>query len=234
MKKTIIVMGTPGAGKGTQAELISKKFGLIHFDTGKFLENLFYFSGEINDSEILKERDLFKSGKLNTPSFVLDKMKNQVKKIASSGLGIVFSGSPRTKFEAFGNDKNKGLIHYLEDLYGKENIIIFFIDIPPETSTERNSNRLICFVCGMPVLTKSCPNKKEPIKCPFCGGKLRKRILDNPKTMQVRLEEFKNRTRPVIDNLKKSGYKINNINGIPQPNIVFESIKKILNDIFKN
>src|SRR3989344_7421928 len=110
MKKVIIVYGPPGAGKGTQANLLAGKLGLIHFDTGKYLGQLLHDSELQKNPEIKKARKIFDSGALVTPSFVLKVTSKKTKEIAKAGWGIVFSGSPRTVFEAFGNQKNEGLI----------------------------------------------------------------------------------------------------------------------------
>ena len=170
MKKVIIVMGVPGAGKGTQAELISNKFNLIRFDTGKFLESFFYFSNKKLDKKDKEQKELFKTGKLVDPKYILEKIKENTEKIYKSDNGIIFSGSPRTMLEAFGNEKNIGLMKFLEDLYGKENIITFHLNISDEEAIKRNSSRLMCSICKSPILATSFNNVKENLKaCPFCS-----------------------------------------------------------------
>src|SRR3989344_9696421 len=108
MKKIVIIYGPPGAGKGTQANLIAGKFGMIHFDTGKYLEQFLHNPETKNDPEIKKVKEIFDSGALVTPSFVLKIISEKTKEVAKSGFGIVFSGSPRTFYEAFGDKKNQG------------------------------------------------------------------------------------------------------------------------------
>src|SRR3989344_5922357 len=110
MKKVIIVYGPPGAGKWTQANLLAGKLGLIHFDTGKYLEQTVHDPENQNNPEIKKEKEIFDSGKLLTPSFVLKIISQKTKEVSKSSFGIVFSGSPRTLYEAFGDEKNQGLI----------------------------------------------------------------------------------------------------------------------------
>src|SRR3989338_2428936 len=101
MKKVIIVYGTPGAGKGTQANLLAAKLGLIHFDTGKYLEQLVHDRSKQSDPLIRAARKQFDAGILLNPEFVLRMTAQKTKEIAKSGFGIVFSCSPRTLFEAF-------------------------------------------------------------------------------------------------------------------------------------
>lgn len=231
MKKAIIVTGVPGAGKGTQAELISNKFNLIRFDTGKFLESFFYFSDKELNEEDKKQKELFKTGKLVEPEYILEKIKEHTQKIYNSDNGIIFSGSPRTMLEAFGDEKNIGLMKFLEDLYGKDDIITFHLDISDKEAIKRNSSRLICSVCKSPILATSFDDVEKDLKaCPFCGGKLRKRVIDNPKTMKVRLDEYREKTKPVVDKIESEGYNVYEINGEGKPYEVFGLIEKIIND----
>lgn len=217
-KKAIIIYGPPGAGKNTQAELLSGKFGLIHFQTGPYIERLVH-SEKVEKSPILKrEQELFDTGKLATPSWVLTIVKKATKMIAKSGFGVIYSSSPRTIFEAFGDEKNGGLISFLEKTFGRENIHIIRINISGNVSIERNSRRLICSVCGLPILVA---NSK---KCPFCFGPPRKRTLDDPKIIKTRLLEYKNRTYPIIEKLKERGYRIISVSGAPPPYKVFKAI----------
>jgi len=223
MKKVILIYGAPGAGKGTQADLISKKMGFYHFDTGKVIEQMINDPENLTDKKFQKEKKIFDSGELNTPSWVLkDIVIKNTKKLAKAGVRIVFSGSPRTLFEAFGDEKTTGLIEVLEKIYGKENIGILYIDVKPEDSIFRNSHRAVCSVCGAPVLYK----ENGVQTCPFCDAPLKKRSLDTPETIKVRLEQYKNRTEPILAELRKRGFEVNTINGKPAPFEVFEEVKK--------
>jgi len=222
MKTAVIIYGPPGSGKGTQADLLARLRGFIHFDTGKFIERVVHDPGFQKNKKIQHERTLFDTGKLNTPSWVLKEIVSKItKKISAANFNIVYSGSPRTLYEAFGDKKTPGLIDVLKKEYGKKNIRIFYLRIDPNVATKRNVARLICSVCATPVLSF------EKVKaCPLCSGKLKKRIFDNPITMKVRLEEYHNRTKPIINAMKKRGYKIIEINAAPRPYEVFAQIQK--------
>ncbi|MBU4348623.1 nucleoside monophosphate kinase [Patescibacteria group bacterium] len=223
MKKAIIFLGPPSSGKGTQADLLSKKFGFYHFDTGKYIEQIVYDQENQKNKIIKNERKIFDSGVLNTPSWVLKIIVEKIKELSKAGIKVVFSGSPRTLFEAFGDKDNNGLIESLDRAYGKKNVVIIYIEVRLETAIFRNVNRLVCSVCGTPVLyQKEC----IVVSCPLCAGSLKKRIFDNPEKMKVRMNEFKNRTEPIIAQLKKKGYKINKINGEKPPFEMFEETKK--------
>lgn len=225
-----IIYGPPGAGKGTQAKLLADKFDLIHFDSGKYIRGLLYNPKNKKNKIIQRERELNESGKLCTPSWVLKIVREKIQEIG--GLlrkGIVLSGSPRTIFESFGNEKNKGLMEILGKMYDKKNIYIFKINVSENQTIKRNTNRLICSICDSPILSKILNVKKlKIIQCPFCGGKLRHRFDDAEKVIINRLKEYKERTAPIVAELKKRKYKVFEINGNPMP---YEISKKIISSI---
>jgi adenylate kinase family enzyme len=77
----------------------------LHFDTGKYLEQVVHDPENLKDPEIKEQAKLFDSGILLDPSWVLEVVKEKTKKIAAAGFNIVYSGSPRTAYEAFGDSK---------------------------------------------------------------------------------------------------------------------------------
>lgn len=222
MKVAVIIYGPPGSGKGTQANLLANFFGLIHFDTGKYLESVVHDPKNSKNPDIQKERYHFDIGILVTPSFTLKIVKSKVKKIAKSDYGIVFSGSPRTLFEA------KGLIPMVECIYGKKNIIPFVLKISESTSIRRNSSRLVCELCENTIIKTLLPKKFNLRACPVCGSKLRRRTLDNPKVIKVRLREYRERTKPIFAFLEKRGYVLHKINGEKSPKKVLRDIRRIV------
>ena len=226
MKRVIIIYGPPGAGKGTQANLLAGKLNLIHFDTGKYLEQLVHDLSLQNDPDIKKARKIFDAGALVDPAFVLKVTSQKTQELAKSGWGIVFSGSPRTVFEAFGDKKNQSLIKIFEELYGKKNVIPILLKIDPEKSILRNAKRRICSICGTAILYNNETHRHTT--CPLCGGKLKVRIVDNPKVFETRIKEYEKRTTPILTGLKKHGYKIMEVDGRPLPYVVFKNILKKL------
>ncbi len=224
MKKTAIIFyGPPGSGKGTQANLLAKKFDLIHFDTGKFLENIVHDPARQKEKIVQRERALFDAGILLTPKFVLREVAKATKRIEKAGFGVIFSGSPRTMSEA------EGFIPTLERHYGKENIFVFELCLPAHGSTERNSKRLVCSICGYTLLSKYYPSAR-PKYCPVCAGPFYKRTLDNADVIAVRLKEYRERTEPIFGFLKKRGYHIRVVDATPAPYKVFLK----LNDYIEN
>jgi len=249
--KVIIIMGPPGSGKGTQAKLLADRLGMIHFDTGKYIEQVVYDKAKRNNKIIQEQRELFESGKLCSPSWVLKITQERASQLAKVGLSIIFSGSPRTFYETFGKEpetdrkiiknikltrkvkRQKGLMDVLEKYYGKKNIFIFNIKISEKESIKRNSHRLLCSVCGTQILDFKKlkilkPQKAEILRCPFCAGKFYRRVLDNPETIKTRLKEYQERTRPLFSELKRRQYKIISINGKPLPEKIIKSILRWL------
>lgn len=219
--KAIVIYGPPGAGKGTQANLTANCFSFVHFDTGKYLESLIYNPTYKKNAIIKRERNLFETGKLMTPSWVFDVVKTRAEKIAKAGLGIILSGSPRTLYET------KNFLPILEKLYGRKNILFFVIKVAPSASIKRNSHRLLCIVCGFPILyLKETEHFNVKSKCPFCGGKLFRRSLDKLQIIKKRIEEYDTRTKPIFAELKKRGYRLFEIKGTALPFGVFKNIQK--------
>lgn len=224
MKKVAIIYGPPGAGKGTQANLLASALGFIHFDTGRYLEQLVNDPEQQSDPIIQREKANFDAGKLCTPEWVLKIVREKVSHLSNAGFSLAFSGSPRTVFEAFGDEQNESLLSLFEKEFGKENILVFLLNVAPETSILRNSRRLICSVCGTVLLTNSYSGQT----CPICDGALRRRSLDVPEVIRVRLQEYKERTEPIVQGMRERGYTIQEIDGEPSPFQVFEKIKKII------
>src|SRR6267378_816794 len=127
-KIAIIIYGPPGSGKGTQANLLADKLGLIHFDTGKFLESIWYDPKRQKEKLVQREKKIFEGGGLNSSSFVAKEIIKDIKNIFRAGRGLIFSGSPRTVPEA------EEEFPVLEKLYGRKNIFTFVLKLSPEMS----------------------------------------------------------------------------------------------------
>lgn len=232
-KQVIILFGPPGAGKGTQAELLSEKLSLFNFETSRILEEKFKGAKNLKESsperfvevrgekfDILKEKQIWLDGKLCDPPFVTYLVKEKTKKLFEEGESIVFSGSPRTIYEA------EELLPLFEELFGKKNIKVFYIKISAEQTIYRNSHRKICDLMRHSILFTKETDKLTT--CPMDGSKLVKRELDTPETIKVRIKEFQERTFPMIEVYKKRGVPIIEINGEQSVSDVFQDISKSL------
>ena len=220
-----IFFGRPGAGKGTQARRIAEKFNLVNFDTGRFIEEVVHNPLNQDDPVVQKERKNFDQGYLCAPEWVVQIVREKIKKIYQNKQGLVFSGSPRTLYEA------EKIMPLLSDLYGQENIFVFKINLSQESAVSRNLHRRICEKCGYQVIYS--PETKNWKFCPLCGGKLVVRSLDNEKSIKVRWDEYRKRTQPVLDYLAQNNFQIFEINGEPAPDIVTGEVLKYLKSLTK-
>lgn len=249
-KVCISFFGLPGAGKGTQANLIIGRYGLLfNFDTGRMLEGIWNDPSRQGEPLVIKEKHLFDTGVLNSPEFVLAEVSREAQSIARAGAGVVYSGSPRTRYEAEGEGNTPGLIEVLEREYGKERMFFFFLNVDTEVAIGRNSRRLLCTVCKKPVLMQYAAPRlywlPRPVylvfmeffrsvfgftkHCPDCGGPLYRRTLDDPKTIRnVRMKEYRERTLPVVDILRDRGHEVYVVDGERAPNVVFEDIRAVI------
>jgi len=226
-KQIIILLGPPGAGKGTQAELLADKLSLYYFETSKILEQEFKNPSEESveiDGEkfdVSDEKELWLEGKLCSPPFVTYLVKEKIKELVEQGENLILAGSPRTLYEG------ERITPLLKELYGQENIKVFLIDISAEQTIFRNTHRRICELMRHPVLyNKETENLKI---CPLDGSKLiRRKGLDDPEVIKVRLKEYKERTFPLIELFGKQEVEVNKINGEQSVSDVHKDILKAI------
>jgi adenylate kinase len=230
-KKAILIFGPPGSGKSTQATLVAERLGMYHFNTGRILENMVHNPALQHDPEIAREAKNFDEGILITPSFVLKMVKKRVRDLARKDEGVVFSGSPRTYYEAFGDAKAEGLIKTLEDLYGKKNMLFVHLKVSEKASADRNAHRLVCSVCKTPLLGAALSLNLK--RCPLCAGELYKRTLDDPKVITVRFKEYHGRTEPIFKQVEAGGFNVANVDGSKLPYQVFSNILKKIHGAFE-
>jgi len=233
-KRIIILFGAPGAGKGTQSELLSEKLGLYFFETSKVLEKEFIKSENLPESsperfvefegekfDVLNERELWKKGALCSPPWVTYLCLREFKRFAEEGDSLIIAGSPRTVYEA------EREMPVLVDLYGKENIRIAMLEISAESTVFRNSHRKICELMRHSILSND--ETEQLTHCPLDGSKLVKRkALDDAETIKVRLKEYEERTLPLFEYFKENGFDVKKVNGENSVAQVHEDILKAI------
>ena len=224
-KIAVALFGSPGSGKGTQADLLAERYGLVHLDTGKLIEKAVHDPARQDDPIIIRERKNFDTGLLTTPEwFVEEIIIKEIRENGVKGQGIIFSGSPRTLFEV------EQMLPALETYYSRGGLLFLRIVVKDETAIFRNIHRRICSVCRTPVIYTE--ETKDLQVCPKCGGKLVTRTLDTHEAMAVRLNEYRTRTEPVFEYLKEHEYQITDVNGEPDPDTVtkeiFEKVSEML------
>jgi adenylate kinase len=211
--KVIMLFGPPGAGKGTQAEILADKTGYYHFESSKIIEACFknedsekVFEIEGKNYKVADEKIRWEQGLLNSPPFVVNLLIEKIKDLHEEGKSIIFSGSPRTLYEA------EREIPLFKELYGVENIRFVMLEIKAETTIFRNSHRRICELIRHSILFT--PETEKLTKCPLDGSNLvRRKGLDDPETIKKRLEIYKEQTHPVSEFIEKSGLDVHKING---------------------
>ncbi|MFH1451077.1 MAG: nucleoside monophosphate kinase [bacterium] len=229
-QQVIILIGAPGAGKGTQAGLLSEKLNLYHFETSKILEAAFrnvsqrrFVSANGEKYDLLEEKKKWETGILCTPSLVSYLVKEKVVELHEDNKSIIFSGSPRTI------DEGKTLIPFLKKLYGSKNIKVIFLEITAKETIWRNSRRRICELMRHPILYSK---ENEALRfCPLDGSKLLNRKgLDDPETIKIRIKEYQERTYPLVDLFNKQGLSLSRIDGKNSVAKVFADVLKALGE----
>ena len=212
----IIMLGAPGAGKGTQAKKIAAKYEIPHISTGDI------FRANIkNGTELGKKAKTYMDQGLLVPDeLVVDLVVDRVNQDDCT-KGYVLDGFPRTIPQA------EALDAALEKM-GKKIDYAIDVDVPDENIINRMSGRRACVDCGATYHIVYAPTKKENI-CDNCGGGLILRDDDKPETVKKRLDVYHEQTQPLIDYYTKAG-ALRTVDGTIDIDDVFAAIVKILED----
>ncbi len=215
-KMKIIMLGAPGAGKGTQAKMIADKYGVPHISTGDI------FRANIKNGTQLgiEAKKYMDQGMLVPDELTVKILLDRVSKDDCS-RGYVLDGFPRTipQAEVLENALNK--IHDQID-YAID------VDVPDENIINRMSGRRACLSCGATYHVVHVPPKAEGI-CDRCGNELILRDDDKAETVKKRLVVYHEQTQPLIDFYTKREI-LRTVNGTVDMNVVFEEIVKILGE----
>ena len=212
----IIMLGAPGAGKGTQAKKIAEKYGIPHISTGDI------FRANIkNQTELGKKAKSYMDQGALVPDeltleLIMDRFTNDDCK-----NGYVLDGFPRTIPQA------EALTKALAD---KQDAVDYAInvDVPDEAIVTRMSGRRACLACGGTYHIKFNPTKVEGI-CDACGGELVLRNDDKPETVQKRLDVYHEQTQPLIEYYQTQNI-LKEVDGTLPLEEVFQAIIAILED----
>ena len=188
----IVFLGPPGAGKGTQAEAISKGKNIPHISSGNLLREAVEDGTETG----IKARHSIEKGLLVPDQIVVDIIEDRILK-NDCKAGFVLDGFPRTLSQA------KVLDEMLRNL-GNTLDIVFYFSVSKESVVQRLSGRLICGACGANYHKIYVPSSKDGL-CDKCGGKLNQRADDKPETILERLRVYHEQTEGLIDYYEKSG-----------------------------
>ena len=210
----IIMLGAPGAGKGTQAKKIAAKYGIPHISTGDI------FRANIkNGTELGKKAKTYMDQGLLVPDeLVVDLVVDRVNQDDCT-KGYVLDGFPRTIPQA------EALTEALEKMGQKVDFAID-VNVPDENIVKRMGGRRACVTCGATYHMVYAPTKKEGI-CDTCGGELILRDDDKPETVQKRLNVYHDQTQPLIDYYTSQGI-LRTVDGTVDIDDVFRAITEFL------
>ena len=212
----IIMLGAPGAGKGTQAKMIAEKCGIPHISTGDI------FRANIKNGTELgaKAKEYMDKGLLVPDELVCDLVVDRIQQ-ADCEKGYILDGFPRTipQAEALENALNaiEQNLDYAID-----------IDVPDENIINRMSGRRACVGCGATYHVVFNPTKVEG-KCDVCGESLILRDDDKPETVKKRLDVYHTQTQPLIDFYTERKVLVE-VDGTQSMDKVFDDIMKILGE----
>ena len=210
----IIMLGAPGAGKGTQAKQIAGKYSIPHISTGDI------FRANIKNGTELgkKAKEYMDQGLLVPDELTCDLVMDRIQQDDCKN-GFVLDGFPRTIPQAEALDAALTKI-------GEKMDYAIDVDVPDENIVSRMSGRRACLDCGATYHIVSLPPKTEG-KCDHCSSDLVLRDDDKPETVQKRLTVYHEQTQPLIDYYKNQGI-LKSVDGTQSMEAVFTAITDIL------
>ena len=192
----IIMLGAPGAGKGTQAAVLCEHFGIPTISTGNMIREALKNGTEMG----LKAKSFMDEGKLVPDEVVIGIVKERLSEDDCKN-GFILDGFPRTIPQAEALDNMGVNIEY-----------VINIDVPDQNIIDRMSGRRVCEGCGRPYHLVNLKPKMDGV-CDDCGGTLVQRKDDHPDTVLARLNVYHQETEPLVAYYEKQG-KLVNIDGV--------------------
>lgn len=210
----IVMLGAPGAGKGTQAKMIAAKYSIPHISTGDI------FRANIKNGTELgrKAKSYMDQGQLVPDELTLELIMDRFT-ADDCANGYVLDGFPRTIAQAEALTASLGA-------KGEKMDYAIDVEVPDERIVTRMGGRRACVACGGTFHIKYNPPKTEGI-CDLCGGKLTIRDDDLPETVQKRLNVYHSQTQPLIEYYTKEGI-LKSVDGTQEVDKVFDDILAIL------
>ena len=211
----LILLGAPGAGKGTQAERLVTAYGLVQLSTGEMLRSEVKSQSELGQ----KAKEIMESGELVPDDLIIKMISVRISQ-ESDAEGIILDGFPRTTEQA------KALDIMLKEKDLRINHVIQ-LEVNEEEIVERLSGRFSCTDCGMGYHEKFAAPANEGI-CDKCKStNFTRRSDDSPKTLRNRLSAYKEQTALILPYYSTKGC-LKSIDGMAEMDIVFDEIKKVI------
>ncbi len=210
----LILLGPPGAGKGTQAEIISENFKVFHVSTGQLLREAVRKSTKIGK----EAENYMKRGELVPDEIVINILISKLKE-DNIGQNFILDGFPRTENQAIGLDKEL-------KSFGKPIELVLYFNTSDEVAIQRLSGRRICSKCGA---NYHIVNRKPRIegKCDKCNSDLIQRDDDKPEVVKQRLKVYKKQIEPLLDYYNNKNI-VEELDGNKKASKVFLEVEKIL------
>ena len=212
----IIMLGAPGAGKGTQAKMLADKYQIPHISTGDIFRANIKNGTELGN----KAKEFMDKGLLVPDELVVDLVIDRFKE-DDCKKGYILDGFPRTIPQAEALDKA------LSDIGDAVDYAVN-VEVPDENIITRMGGRRACVGCGATYHVQFNPTKVEGV-CDRCGKELILRDDDKPETVKKRLDVYHEQTQPLIDYYTKKGI-IKEVDGTQDMNKVFDDIVDILGE----
>ncbi|MGH9850367.1 MAG: adenylate kinase [Blastocatellia bacterium] len=213
MSKIIVIIGAPGAGKGTQSRLLSEKYGYPQISTGDILREMAQADTPLGR----KIKETMASGKLVSDEILAEVILARTSQ-PDCQEGYILDGYPRTLEQA----------HLLEELARKQqkSVVFMRVGVHEETLFKRLTGRRTCAKCGEIYNVYLRPPKIEGV-CDLDGAPLTHRSDDNPESVSKRLEEYRQSTAPLIDYYRESG-RLVEVDGELPVEEVFEKLRTVI------
>jgi adenylate kinase len=205
----IVLLGAPGAGKGTQGQKLVEEFGIAHISTGDLLRAAVKAQSELGK----QAKAYMDAGQLVPDQLVIDLVKERLAQ-PDAQKGFMLDGFPRNIAQA------ETLDGELKDM-GVELDAALLVDVPFEVIVERLSSRRTCRACDYTA-------GADVTECPRCGGEMYQRDDDKPETINKRLDTYQNQTQPLIDYYESHGI-LKAVDGNRPVDEVYVDVKKVLN-----
>jgi adenylate kinase len=210
-----VLLGAPGSGKGTQAELITRQFGLPVTSPGAILRR----EKDLGTALGLETAEITKQGGLVPDKIIVGLIEDWLR--LHGGYGFVFDGFPRTL------PQGQSLQEILQRHHTPLELAIW-LEVSEETVRDRIGSRLQCRGCGFTTSLSSAHFSERPV-CPFCDGSLVRRNDDEPDVLQKRLQEFTSKTQPLADFYAKISI-LHRIDGNRNREAVFGDISRLMEE----
>ncbi len=213
----IVLLGPPGAGKGSLAALIKERTGIVHISTGDMLREEMKKSSQIG----LQIKALVAKGALVSDEIVTRLVEYKVTHDPQMAKGYLFDGFPRTTQQAQDLDRILAKV-------GKPLDFALFMETNVEMILSRLMGRWVCRQCGALFHIKNRPPKKPGV-CDVCGTELYQRSDDNKGIIRKRIQVYEISTKPIIDYYEAQG-KLRRISGDKETVDVHDDLVKMINE----